>query len=632
MTLFSRLLGRINQNTQAGRKKIVVNKYKDNLYLEQYEIKGVDYDYRDRPLDASLHEVHEPRRYRREGDAWIAKDPKADKARILFAGDITCFEKQIEEAKTGDDEYDFDYAFEKVKGIFAQSDLAVGNLETMIVPEAPYRSELLVSEQAFHCNAPLHFLDAVRKAGFDCLVNANNHDYDTGAVGIGVTIDYITQMGMFQTGTFKTDKKHYEIIEVGGMRIGLVNLTHYHNYKEDNLTEEGLGFLLNTYRKDHAQKLYEQAKADGAEIVILFMHWGSEYQLAPNNVQFRIRDDLIGIGYDVIVGSHPHVIQPFEIIDTVSKKVPVFYSIGNFLTNHVGNERGREVIACVDLERTSAGIRIDCSYIPVIVSNDYTEKDYAVIPLREDSTAQENRDELQIIKDMIGAEISITKGIEYPDYMPEFAEAESAPKKKKKSKTITPPEDGNWPVRYDAGKFVYDIYEDHAVVAEVNPENRGQSLTITSVMKGRKVTGIRPGAFSGRAVMRKINISNGITVISERAFQGCPDLEGFFNDSQHVTAIEKEAFADCPKFTCLVAKKNLKTIGEKAFRNCKSLKSAKLYGGVEYIADDAFEGCDKLTFYCPEGSYPYNWAKEHGIPVRHLEVNRNVNKHWIYNE
>lgn len=629
MSLFDKLLAGIKQAPRKGNKKIVVNKYKDNLYLEQYEIKGVDYDYRDRPLDARLHTEHEPQRYERKGDAWVAKKSNDGKARILFAGDITCFEKQIEEAKTGKDEYDFDYIFEKVKGIFAQSDLAIGNLETMIVPEAPYRTEQIVSEQAFMCNAPLQFLDAVRKTGFDCLVNANNHDYDTGAVGIGVTIDYINQMGMFQTGTFKTDRKRYEIIEVGGMRIGLVNMTHYHNYKEDNLTDEGLDFLFNTYTKERAQDLYEQAKADGAEIVIMFAHWGHEYQEASNALQHKMRDEMIDIGYDAIVGLHPHVLQPFEIVDTGSKKVPVFYSIGNFVTNHVGNDRGRAVIACLDLKRTDKGIQIDCSYVPIVVSNIYSKKSYAIVPLKEVSAVQENRGDLQLIRERMGDQIDVTKGIEYADYKPvvrETSEKEKPKKARKKRRKAEPKEGENWPVRYDAGKFIYDIYEDHVAVAGINPENKGQALTITKVMKGKLVTDINPGAFSGRGIVRKFNISSGITVISERAFKGCPDLEGFFDDSQHVEVIDKEAFADCPKFNCLVARKGLKEIREKAFSNCRALKSVKLYDGVEYIADDAFEGCDKLTFYCAEGSYPYNWAREHNIPVKHLVVNRNVNR------
>ncbi len=629
MTILDRLLGRLGKAPRTENEKIVVNKSRDNLYLEQYEIKGVDYDYRDRPLSAGLHVEHEPPRFVLEDGVWKAKKSKEGKARILFAGDITCFEKQIEEADTGNDEFDFDYIFEKIKGIFAQSDLAIGNLETMIVPEAPYRTEQIVSEQAFMCNAPLHFLDAVRKAGFDCLVNANNHDYDTGAVGIGVTIDYITQTGMFQTGTFKTGKKHYEIIEVGGMRIGLVNMTHYHNYKEDNLTDEGLDFLFNTYSRERAQKLYDQAKADGAELVIMFMHWGVEYTVEPGAAQLKMRDELTEIGYDVIVGSHPHVLQPFELVDTGSKKVPVFYSIGNFVTNHVGNDRGRAIIACVDLKRTDEGIQIGCSYVPIVVSNDYSKNKYAIVPLKEISAVKRNRGDLKIIRERLGDEIGLTKGIKYPDYRPVRPETKEEEKPKRAGRTrkyIEPEEGGSWPVRYDAGKFIYDIYEDHAAVAGVNPDNKAQALTITKAIKGKLVTEINPGAFSGRGIIRKANISYGIKVISERAFKGCPDLEGFFNDSQNVEVIDKEAFADCPKFNCLVARRGLREIREKAFSNCKALKSAKLYDGVEYIADDAFEGCDGLTFYCRKDSYPYNWAKEHGIPVVHLTVNRNVNK------
>ena len=160
----------------------------NNEFLSEYEIKKPDYDYIERSYIGMKDTSHSPARYEKHNDYWVKKENKKGffgkkKAKLMFTGDITCFEKQFEQAQNGED-YDFSYEFDAVRPIFEQSDLTVGNLETMIVPYAPYRTEKYVAEQNFHCNAPLEFLDAVYKAGIDVVTNANNHDLDTGAVGI----------------------------------------------------------------------------------------------------------------------------------------------------------------------------------------------------------------------------------------------------------------------------------------------------------------------------------------------------------------------------------------------------------------------------------------------------------------
>lgn len=268
----------------------------------------------------------------------------------MFTGDITCFEKQFAEAQK-DKDYDFSFEFEAVKPIFDKADLVVGNLETMIFPNAPYRTEKYVSEQNFHCNAPLEFLDAIRKAGVDVLTNANNHDLDTGAIGIGETIDNIERFGFIQTGTFKSDKKRYEIINVDGFKIAIVAFATEHNNKTCNLNSEGIEFLLNDYSKEKAKSIIKEACDDGAEIVFTCIHWGRENKLTQNNSQMKIAEDLANLGYDCIIGSHPHVLQPFTTIKTGDKIVPVFYSMGNFVSHNANNKKARSIIACIDLEK-----------------------------------------------------------------------------------------------------------------------------------------------------------------------------------------------------------------------------------------------------------------------------------------
>ena len=156
--------------------------YNNNLELEKYEVKKPDYDLFERDYVGMSDDKYEPARFVKKGEQWESKknggmfwNRKKKSIRIMFVGDITCFEKQFAEAQKGKD-YDFSYEFEKVKPVFGQADLVVGNLETMIFPNAPYRTEKYVSEQNFHCNAPIEFLDAIRKAGIDVLTNANKSE------------------------------------------------------------------------------------------------------------------------------------------------------------------------------------------------------------------------------------------------------------------------------------------------------------------------------------------------------------------------------------------------------------------------------------------------------------------------
>lgn len=593
--------------------------YKDNLWLEKFEIKHPDYRYVERPLTAENKIKYMPSRFVYDGRKWMPKDNDGsgkNSVRIMFTGDITCFEKQLEEALTRKN-YDFDYVFEHIRGIFGQADLVVGNLETMIVPEAPYRTELFVSEQTFHCNAPVEFIDAIRKSGMDCVTNANNHDLDTGAVGIGETIDYAEQMGLIQTGTFKTYKKHFEMFSINGLNIAIVPLTTYHNYKEDNLTEEGRQFLLNTYERHYAKELYEEAKRDGADIVIVCIHWGSEYKLEYNEVQELIANNLAKMGYDIIIGSHPHVLEPFEYIKTKKKTVPVFYSMGNFVTHHTENDRAKSIIACVDLIRGEKGISIECSCIPICVTNRYGKKKYTIIPLKEESRSKRNKEEFNRILSIVGDKLPVNESISFNDCPQRDVDPHEDKPPKKKRKKVVIDENTVFPVHYDAGKFEYDIYEDHAVVTGVSQGIEAAALTMSQMIKGRPITGIVPGAFEN-GIMKKFAFSHELDYVSDRAFRNCRSLEGVFQFTDNIRGIGEQAYENCEKLRSVVIKSNVKEICRAAFRNCKDLRSVKISGGVERIADDAFEGCSGVVFYCPPGSEAWNYALAHGFEVREM--------------
>lgn len=594
----------------------------ENKWLEKYEIKGPDFDFVERDYVGMSDVQYAPSRYIKDGENWKSRKRARKlfgkkKARIMVVGDITCFEKCILEAQNGRD-YDFSYSFEKLQPIFKKADLVVGNPESMISPCYPYRTEKYVMEENFHCNAPIEFLDAIRKAGIDVLTTANNHDLDTGAIGIGETIDNIERFGFIQTGTFKSDKKHYEIIDVAGFKIAVVAFTIKHNHKEVNLTPEGREFLLNDYTKKKAKKIIENARKEGAELVFTCIHWGSEYKIAPNKEQMRIAEELTDMGYDCIIGSHPHVLQPFTMFKKGEKNVPLFYSMGNFIAHTSNNRKARSIIACIDLERHGAKVEMKCSYIPIIVSESYGDKKYVVLPLSQNPSDSRNAQKLKLTKEILGNEIEINQKIKVKEYIEKKEEKSSVSSKKKIAEPNLSKID-TYPITYDNGKFTYLIYKDYAKFTGISKENTTYVCSMPKNVLKLPVVGVAEGAFEGNKLIKKVNFESHILFISKRVCKDCAALEGV-GLGKNVIEIKEEAFADCVNAASVVVKNKTKKIGSKAFCNCENLRSVKIPRNVTEIAEDAFEGCARVVFYCEENSYAEQYAHEHGIKAVHMKL------------
>lgn len=589
-----------------------------NEFLTKYEIKHPDYDYMDRPYVGMSDIRHESRRYEKDGLGWKSKKvtrklfgPK--KARLMFTGDITCFEKQFEEAKRGQD-YDFTYELDAVRPLFAQADLVVGNLETMVMPDAPYRTEKYVSEQNFHCNAPLEFLECVYQAGFDVVTNANNHDLDTGAVGIGETIDNVERFGLIQTGTFKSEKRRFELLDVDGFKVAIVAFATEHNNKHCNLTDEGAEFLLNDYSARKAKAILAEARSAGAELVFVCIHWGKENKLTNNTAQTRTATELAEMGYDCIIGSHPHVLQPYSVLHVGEREVPVFYSMGNFLSHNIDNQKARSIIACVDLERKGKKVSMKCSYIPIFTSKTYGERKYVVLPLPPKPSDKRNVDRLAKIMDVVGGEIDLNREVSYQECV-ERKEIK-LPRRKAAEPDL---KKASFPLSYSDGKFTYEIQKDYAVVTGVDPACETLSYSLPSKILGVDVTGLKPGAFQGNTVMKKINFKKNMPSVPEGLFRGCTALEGF-QLGGGIRFIGVEAYAGCTALSAAVMKSGVEEIASRAFAGCTALRSVKIPAGVKKIAEDAFVDCPKAVFYCEEGSYGQQYARDHGFAVKVMKL------------
>lgn len=199
---------------------------------------------------------HPPRfRYALSTDGVYRKPAlRQDKARISCVGDMLAEEKLYKSHLIGG-RTDFHDVFTFVRPYFAASDLTVGNLETMLCAAAPYTGEQYKVDGKYHCNAPQSFLDAVRQAGFDFLMLANNHNLDCGAAGIRETLNRIDDAGLMRTGLFAGPaERRFALVEVNGIRLALLSWSTWYNRNETRLTDEGRRALLNEYAPDRRRR------------------------------------------------------------------------------------------------------------------------------------------------------------------------------------------------------------------------------------------------------------------------------------------------------------------------------------------------------------------------------------------
>ena len=304
------------------------------------------------------------------------------RARLLFAGDVMAHLPQVTAAHRNgcSGRYDFSRQFEYVKPLFAAADRVIVNLETTLSPDGPY-----TGYPAFRTPDELAY--ALRDAGVDMAVLANNHCCDRGKHGIRSTLAALDNVGIRHTGAFIDTLRHGADhplrFEVDGIRFALFSYT----YGTNGLPVPA-GATVN--RIDTVMMARDLAAVDRTETdcVVVCMHWGTEYERRPNRGQRMLAAFLRRHGADLIVGSHPHVIQPYECDSTHA----VFYSLGNFVSNQRrrycdgGLLAGVEVIkrvgthgrmgACDDSLCRSVSMRYAVRAIPVWVAL----PDYRILP------------------------------------------------------------------------------------------------------------------------------------------------------------------------------------------------------------------------------------------------------------
>lgn len=267
-----------------------------------------------------------------------------------------------------DGSYDFSSIFKYFTETAQSYDYAIANLETTFGGDGfPYQGN-----PAFNC--PDSFLDSVVDAGYDMLLTANNHSYDTLMTGITRTLEKVRGAGLGTIGTrLSEDELRYSIVDVNGIKIGMVCYTY-----SSGLSNEGIPRLngnspveneqlVNWFYNRNPEKMYAEMEViladmeqQGADVNMMFIHWGNEYELTENSFQNAQAQALCDLGVDVIVGGHPHVVQPVELLTSTvdpDHTTICVYSMGNA----VSNQRHGNIPAC-ETAHTEDGILFEITF------------------------------------------------------------------------------------------------------------------------------------------------------------------------------------------------------------------------------------------------------------------------------
>jgi len=255
---------------------------------------------------------------------------------IRAIGDVIIDTDTLALCKTGKDTYDFSNLFSMAKDVMSDADWTMINIEATLRKHKEYG---YMGYPQFR--TPPSILDVLKDCGVDMLTMCNNHALDGYFDGLKDSINFAEAAGLAHVGAYRTQEEFDtpEVYDLNGIKVGMLNYTQYTNgmasLSDKNATIYGMRLMENAnYARD-----IKNLKDAGAEYVVAIMHWGAEYIRYPEADTEKVAKKLIAAGADLIIGGHPHVVQPAEYITAtdangVNRTGLVIYSIGNFLSEH----------------------------------------------------------------------------------------------------------------------------------------------------------------------------------------------------------------------------------------------------------------------------------------------------------
>lgn len=301
---------------------------------------------------------------------------------LVFAGDIMGHDSQIKSARIGNSErFDYHSCFKYIKHDIQSADIAIGNLEVTLAG-TPHKGYPTFS-------SPDTLADALMDAGFDALIMANNHCVDRRKSGLERTLNVLDGKGIPRTGVFKDSldriKHNPMILEAKGLKLAVLNYT----YGTNGIRVQAPN-IVNQIDTALMSKDIEHARSKGIDELIVCLHWGWEYQTKPNPEQKMLTHFLWNKGVNIIIGSHPHVVQPLVYKQGPQANQMVAYSMGNFISNQRTAPRDGSILAFVEL--TKVGEKVEVSNVEYQLTWVYTpvrngKKCFYVLPAKRYKSA-----------------------------------------------------------------------------------------------------------------------------------------------------------------------------------------------------------------------------------------------------
>ena len=304
---------------------------------------------------------------------------------LSIIGDIMCHNSQYVDAyDASQGTYDFSYVFDDIKENISSADIAIGNLETTFAG----------SEKGYsnypRFNTPEQLAGNLKDFGIDILTTANNHCMDTNYDGLVSTLNYLDEAGISHTGTNRSTEEQNTILikEVNDIKIAFLSFTYGTNgisIPSDKF------YAVNLIDEDFIKTQLNLAKQQNPDLICVSMHWGIEYETHQNATQENLANFLFQNGVDIILGSHPHVLQPMEkrsvvLDDGTQKDCFVIYSLGNFMSAQTQKNTRSSIILNIGLSKDgyTDKTKIDSvSYIPIYMYKGTANKKYRVLNMEK---------------------------------------------------------------------------------------------------------------------------------------------------------------------------------------------------------------------------------------------------------
>ncbi len=275
-------------------------------------------------------------------------------ATVVSGGDLLISSTILKYSKTKNG-YDFNYIFKHVDDYVKAADYAVINLETSIAGSGTEYSGFP------RFNTPASIVTAAKNAGFDMFLTASNHSYDLGYNAVKHRVDVLNKNNVNYIGTRKYGSgKLHRVVNVNGIKIGMLNYARESGYSTKNRmilnrTSTGPGGsyeyvvvdkkgqkLIATYNEKYLNEFYSKLSNDiktlkkkGAQVIVVYPHWGAEYIIGVDEMEDRIAQKMCDLGVDVIIGGHPHVVEPVRVYTSrkSGKTTVCLHSTGNFVSD-----------------------------------------------------------------------------------------------------------------------------------------------------------------------------------------------------------------------------------------------------------------------------------------------------------